>query len=1032
MTTRLKAELELDTRDATKAGEKVGDELDEILEIFQEGVQDALRELGQDVDVELRVRTQAADTAIRGLSSTASVDAVADTAAAQAALEGIDDETVEVLGEPDVAAAAAAFDGIEDQSVNVVAIPDVSAVTRALDGIPDQSVTVRAQSEGLDQVADDLDAVGGNATGAAGALAFLTRGAQAAIAAIALSEVTQTIGSTIEASSDLEETISKVNQIFDDPDLVIAWGEESARAVGLPVAAALDFASVLTGLAKGLGVTDDDAAALGLTVDELGPAFVGVAADVASFFNASPEEAFERITAGALGSVDALSRYGVALTAPELARGAEALGLDPDNLTESEKVIVRLGLTLESLRNQNALGDFQRTSEGLANELRIAQAQSTDLAASIGSLLLPAATAVAQATNDFVLPALQRYVSFLDNTYFPAVGRIASALGDELAPVASAAWSWIDDTALPALGSLRNFITNTVIPAVDGFLQSTEFQTFLNGVGQVTDSITGGLGTAIGFIENTAIPAVVEFLATFGPQALTGIRTFVENFAAEAGQLGQRIIAVAGPAVSEAFDFVTGDLIPAAGRFGSEASAAVAESFQQLRTDVGPILSDFASSVASGLGEVPGVLGAVADGAGELADVFGDVLDEILPPIQRIAGVIVDELGEAAGEIFPELIELGEDLFDTFGPPLRDLAQVVGVLLVAAVKLLIEAWEAFGDEVVAAVVLAVQTISGVLQGVVTTVTSAVQLILAVLRGDWLTVWNEAGQIVSSVFGVITTVIGAGVQTIQIAFSTLLSAVEAIGSALWDPISDATSAAWDTITSVVSGAVNGVVSTISTAISGVRGTWDAVWGGVRDFFSEVWGEISGAVEGPISAIEDTLNGIVGFIEELPEKITSAAEGMWDGISDAFQDVIDFLRRAWNGVADFLNGISIDIPSVSVPGLGEVFGGASIGLDVPTFDLAGGGVFDRETTGLFRLAETAAARPEIVAPQRLIRQTIDDALAANGTGGVNIGPGAVVIQFDRAVPAQDAAVAGRAAADAFVDETIARLRASRTAA
>lgn len=62
-------------------------------------------------------------------------------------------------------------------------------------------------------------------------------------------------------------------------------------------------------------------------------------------------------------------------------------------------------------------------------------------------------------------------------------------------------------------------------------------------------------------------------------------------------------------------------------------------------------------------------------------------------------------------------------------------------------------------------------------------------------------------------------------------------------------------------------------------------------------------------------------VVDFVKGLPKKISRAASGMWNGIKDSFRSAINWVIRKWNG-------LSFRIPGLSVPGVGQIWGGATL--------------------------------------------------------------------------------------------------------
>jgi hypothetical protein len=119
---------------------------------------------------------------------------------------------------------------------------------------------------------------------------------------------------------------------------------------------------------------------------------VQLAADQASFNNLNSAEVLEKFRAGLVGEVEPLRALGINLTAAGVQAKAMEMGLADANgeISQAAMVQARYALILE--QSSNVVGDFQRTSDGLANSTRIAQAQFENAAASLGQSLLPMVT----------------------------------------------------------------------------------------------------------------------------------------------------------------------------------------------------------------------------------------------------------------------------------------------------------------------------------------------------------------------------------------------------------------------------------------------------------------------------------------------------------------------------------------------------------------------------------------------------------------------------------------------------------------
>ena len=99
----------------------------------------------------------------------------------------------------------------------------------------------------------------------------------------------------IQSASDLSEATAATEQIFGDAaDAVLKFSESAATAFGQSKQDALNGAQIFGTFGKAAGLAGDDLS--GFTIGLL-----GLASDVASFRNASPEEVIQAIGAGLRG-----------------------------------------------------------------------------------------------------------------------------------------------------------------------------------------------------------------------------------------------------------------------------------------------------------------------------------------------------------------------------------------------------------------------------------------------------------------------------------------------------------------------------------------------------------------------------------------------------------------------------------------------------------------------------------------------------------------------------------------------------------
>lgn len=234
-----------------------------------------------------------------------------------------------------------------------------------------------------------------NSSASAFQTAFTKGGRQAFVSGFAggatalfASDVAAQLGKAINAASDLNEQVTKSQQVFgDSADVVLKWSDTTSKALGVSKTAALEAAGTFGNLFSAVDIQGAKAA-------DLSKSLVQLAADLASFNNADPSDVLLALRSGITGEVEPLRKFGILLSEARVQQEAlqQTGKTSVKQLTNQEKVTARLAIIFRD--TTKAQGDFARTSGGLANQQRILNAEVADLQANLGKLLLPAVTRI--------------------------------------------------------------------------------------------------------------------------------------------------------------------------------------------------------------------------------------------------------------------------------------------------------------------------------------------------------------------------------------------------------------------------------------------------------------------------------------------------------------------------------------------------------------------------------------------------------------------------------------------------------------
>jgi hypothetical protein len=275
-------------------------------------------------------------------------------------------------------------------------------------------------SSGLAKIRDDFDRLG------------TSKGAQSLLMGVGMEvgrrafdflansvgDVVGYLRSSVDAASDLNETINKGREIFGSGAAAVeAWADKASRAFGQSKRQAIDTAAEFANVFRNVGL-EENAQAFSMRLTELG-------SDLASFFNTDVQTALDSLQSGLAGQAIPLRKFGIFLTETQVAAKAAAMGFERVNgqFSEGAKVAARYQLILEQTRA--AQGDFARTSDGLANSSRTVAAELENLSAEVGQVLLPVVTQLMVVARDDLIPTLRDVVQWAkDNAWaFDLLGR---------------------------------------------------------------------------------------------------------------------------------------------------------------------------------------------------------------------------------------------------------------------------------------------------------------------------------------------------------------------------------------------------------------------------------------------------------------------------------------------------------------------------------------------------------------------------------------------------------------------------------
>lgn len=741
--------------------------------------------------------------------------------------------------------------------------------------------------------------------------------------------------SCISLGSDLAEVQNVVDVTFGELNGTINQFAKNAIAqFGLSETSAKQFSSTMGAMLKSMGFTTSAAADMSMQI-------TGLAADMASFYNLDASEAFAKIRAGISGETEPLKQLGINLSVANLQQYALTQGITKsyNAMTQQEQALLRYNYLMAV--TADAQGDFARTSDGWANQVRILTERFNSLKAAIGQGLIEVLTPVIKVLNNLlahiltVTDAFSNMMAKLTGSG-KATQTTVSGIGGSLSGAAGAADSLTDATN--AAGSAAKKAAKEF-----GGLASFDEVHTLNknddagggggggGAGAAGGAITESLVDAANEADdglNPAIQRIVDkmkelrniftsgFKAGLGDADFSGILSSIEGIKNSLKDIFM------DPAVLGAANEYTNKLTYALGQVvGSVASIGISIA-QNLLGGIDMYLSQNSERIKS-------FMISMFDIAGDIAGMYGDFAQaaaNIFSPFggengQRVTAGLIGIFYDALMGVYEISAKITRDIINVITKPFIDNQ---------------ESLKAAVDGMLGVIATALEAIKGV-------VDSTMDSINAVYDAHLKPLFDSIAAGLSELVGTITEVWQTYIQPVLEAIVSkfedsvnshlqpmIEKAVEFIGK-----VADAVKAIWESvlqpflnwfianIAPVIGAALSAVgdvfftlyntiadvIGSIFDALGGLMdfitgvftGNWSLAWEGIKEFFGGIWDAIVALLSGALDLIISILGGAWDII-------WAAVQFVWNGIKDFFTMIWgligDGVIAAWEGIKNVI--------------------------------------------------------------------------------------------------------------------------------
>lgn len=266
--------------------------------------------------------------------------------------------------------------------------------------------------------------------------------------------------SAVKAASNLQETSAAVEQIFGPAAKGLEdFAKQAPALLGQTQNEFLNAAKTFGIFGQAAGLAGDDNVAFSKDLAVL-------ASDLASFNNTSVDTAITAIGAALRGESEPIRQFGVLLDDATLKARAMEMGIYSGNgaLTQQQRVLAANAEIFAQTNTQQ--GDFARTSDGLANGVKILTAQFDNLKLVLGDALYPVMAELIPVITDLVtgLTASPEFEVFVKN-----LAASFAELMKIVMPLLPILFQLLTDL-LPPIMEIINALWPIVMKLVDAFI----------------------------------------------------------------------------------------------------------------------------------------------------------------------------------------------------------------------------------------------------------------------------------------------------------------------------------------------------------------------------------------------------------------------------------------------------------------------------------------------------------------------------------------------------------------------------------
>lgn len=682
------------------------------------------------------------------------------------------------------------------------------------------------------------------------------------VAAFAVDKIVNFGKSCIELGSNLAEVQNVVDVTFSSmSEKVNEFSKTTMTQFGLSETVAKKYTGTFGAMAKAFGFTEQEAYNMSTTL-------TGLAGDGASFYNISTDEAYTKLKSVFTGETETLKDLGVVMTQAALDQYALANGYGKTTsaMSEQEKTALRYNFVLQQLTLAN--GDFARTSNSWANQVRVLSLQFDSLKATLGQGLINIFLPVVKVLN-VVIQKLQIAAGWFKTFTEMVFGKADTT--QVSAPIVNA--SSATDNLSNSLSNVGNSASNaskTASKSNDNIAKSAK---------KATKEIKGILG-GLDEINNLNINET----AGTNPTSSTSPSTGGLGDLGDLGDLGSSVLSD-----------INSDL--------SETNTQVSELQKKLERMKNLFLKGFNKVFKNNFKQIQKHCKNIKK---SLKDIFED--SKVKNSIENFSDSFIYNLGRLTGSVADIGATIAENLFGGLDKYLEENKDRLKDHIIRLFDI--------GEEI--------SNICGDFGDAIANIFRVFRSDEAkAMTGNIIGIFTEAKLGVLEVFGtvgkdlldIITSPIIENQDKIKEVLKGLFSPINTILEGIKDNIEHAFDKFWEVYEKYIKPGVDNIIDGLNMLLDFVLDVFlkDIIPGleGLSDAWSETFGPATQKLlDNLLEGVGQCFYGITELFKGVIETITGICEGDW---SKVWQGLVDAAKGIWDSLAGVLKIFGIDLPS-----------------------------------------------------------------------------------------------------------------------